>query len=102
MSTDNITPIRPDVAAPTAPKHRKRAPRESAKTAAIEKRAEETRHLVFKAQAIVLVSRAAIDSDVPAGEWALRKALEVASGLLETAAGQLEPGAITQTGVFRG
>jgi hypothetical protein len=103
MNTDNVTsidagkkPRRPNDPA------KRRAPRTSGSVKAIEERAEQIRDLVFEAQSIIDVSRAAIGSDTPAGEWGSQKALQIALGLLDDAAGQLEPGAITQTGVFHG
>jgi hypothetical protein len=95
---DNVTPIRPEIAVTAPPKRKHR--RKTAAVKAIEQRAEEIREMVFQAQAIVDVSRAAVDSDTPADGWATRNALQIASKLLNTVAGELEPGAITRTGVF--
>jgi hypothetical protein len=96
---DNVvTPIRPEIAVIAPPKRKHR--RETAAVKAIEQRAEEIREMVFQAQSMVDVSRAAVDSDTPAGEYASRKVLEIASQLLNAVAGELEPGAITRTGAF--
>jgi hypothetical protein len=95
---DNVTPIRPEIAVTAPPKHKRRSARIIVRD--IERRAEEIREMVFQAQSMVDVSRAAVDSDTPAGEYASRKVLEIASKLLNTVAGELEPGAITRTGVF--
>jgi hypothetical protein len=99
MNADNVTPFRPSQP-PVARKRRQ--PRESAQIKAIEKRADEIRDMVFEAQSIIEVSRAAIGSEVPADNWSSRTALKIAIRLLDMAAGRLEPGAITLTGVFRG
>lgn len=90
----NITPIRPDLAPPLV------APIDPM-LAIIEERAEETRELIFQAQAILNVAAAAARSEMPADEWSTQNTLKTAVRLLDDAAGRLEPGAITQEGANR-
>lgn len=78
MADENITPIRPNLVPRTV----------------IETRDEQTRELIFRAQAIIQLAMRAAMSDEKDPDWTMKNALGTADGLLDEAATQLEPGAI--------
>jgi hypothetical protein len=88
MADEKITPIRADLAPPTLPP-------DGPPIQVIEERAEEIRELIFQAMAILNVAAAAARSEVPADGWSTQNTLKAAAKLLDDAAGQLEPGVIT-------
>ncbi len=64
-------------------------------TERVENRDEEARELIFSAQAIIDVTRAADGGDVPAHETSTKRALEIAYEMLDKAAFMLCPGSLT-------
>lgn len=88
MANDNNTPIRPENVAQSVA-----APNPTVEV--IEKRAEEIRELIFQAQAIVHLAMRAAMADERNQDWSMKNALGCADGMLDQAAGMLEPDSIT-------
>jgi hypothetical protein len=85
MSDEKVTPIRPDLVS-TKP---------NPTFQVIETRAEEIRELIFQAQGIIQLAMRAAMANERNPDWTMKNALGTANGLLDEAAAQLEPDAIT-------